>query len=442
MACFAYINNSTDPIFVSAHTCYTGYSAFTINVGQAICLDNDYPMYLCGILDIGAECLPPAPSNTPSMRPTRTPTPTLTQTPTRTVTPTRTPTNTPTPSITASHTPTNTETPTQTPTITPTSTMEPICPSELQWTMLDTLYSAFTGTYYRTYNFSGGSFDYGFMSSGFIFNPDTLYGGNKYVVYTKQDSGFYFTIVYFSTINQWVNYQSTGNFIYNGGTFVSVWTQTNSETADGYYFPQRGISNDGFSYISYPVICPTSTPTPTPTPSITASQTATLTQTPTLTPTSTQELICPSQITLFSSDEFEISYVGTYNRLYSYSGGSFNYGYFTSPSFFVGPYLSTNYTVFGRIDGSNYYVLVFNTSLSRWVVFKSQNNYFFNGQSIDGAAQITNNSEFLNSDAFPQRGNGLGTPAWYISYPENCPTSTPTQSPTRTPTQTPTPTRI
>ena len=117
--CYVYVNNTSEPVFMSGTTCYSGASGFTLGVGQAICMNVDLPIYVCGDLDIEASCLPPTPTQTP----TQTATPTRTVTPTKTPTQTSTPTNTITQTQTA--TPTRTPVPSQTPTLTQTSTTTP-----------------------------------------------------------------------------------------------------------------------------------------------------------------------------------------------------------------------------------------------------------------------------------------------------------------------------
>jgi hypothetical protein len=79
----------------------------------------------------------------------------------------------------------------------------------------------------------------------------------------------------------------------------------------------------------------TQTPTPTPTTDCSFSGTALYiapspTPTSTQTPTPTSNPVCPEQIIVSNSNPVYSGAVGTYTRTYTYSGGSFNYGYFSA----------------------------------------------------------------------------------------------------------------
>lgn len=190
--------------------------------------------------------------------------------------------------------------------------------------------------------------------------------------------------------------------------------------------------------------------TPTPTPTVT--QTQTPTQTPT--PTSTSPNYCPEQMyvenTVFSgaSAPFLTGATGLYTRTYSYSGGSFNYGYYDFPDFVVGPDLSgKTAAVYQRYNATeNTYwqsmaVVIAGPPypvITRWSVFRTTGNYFINGGTLvpTEILQWTTNLTTTNGITYPTKG--YGSLRGYFSYPTNCPTATPTPTVTNTQTQTPT----
>ena len=189
-----------------------------------------------------------------------------------------------------------------------------------------------------------------------------------------------------------------------------------------------------------PTVTPTVTPTNTPTP--TTTQTPTVT--PSFTPTSTQEPVCPEQITVSST--LVPQYNGTYDRLYSYSGGTFNYVWrrssATTPRWaFDVPDSEGNYAVaYGRYDGTTYFT-IFGTSttspekIQNYSIMSSTTN---NGiGSIVLAVLLDNTFEIISNVKYPKRGN-TGWNNFYVAYPESCPTPTPTRTPTPTITSTPT----
>jgi hypothetical protein len=192
-----------------------------------------------------------------------------------------------------------------------------------------------------------------------------------------------------------------------------------------------------------PTPTPTLTRTPTPTPSITPTRTVTptitptRTLTPTVTPTQTNYPICPEEFIITNStggNDFD----GTYDRKYSYSGGSMNYGYYTGSQYLVGT----------APDGYNY------------PVFNEGNRYIFRRVSALGvdAGWVTG---IITSDPWSTTGysallipgytqtitqgdvrwlqGGLNTApgnSFYLNYPPTCPTTTPTPSVTSTVTPT------
>jgi len=232
-------------------------------------------------------------------------------------------------------------------------------------------------------------------------------------------------------------------------TTTATQTQTPSRTPTQTATPTNTSSPTPSSTIGLtPTATSTLTLTPTNTPSVT--QTNTPSSTPTLTPTSTIEPICPEQITLSSSSVPE--YNGTYNRLYSYTGGTFNYAYFEGGGVNVWRFDTTdasgNYgVVWGRLSGGIYYTLYAVAQSSNIInlygVFSSNTNYIV-GSVVSGSTIVDITPEISSGVKYPTRGN-TGTNNFYVSFPETCPTATPTVSvtqtntPSITPTQTKTP---
>lgn len=192
-------------------------------------------------------------------------------------------------------------------------------------------------------------------------------------------------------------------------------------------------------------------PTPSVTPSITPTNTMTPTNTLTPSPTSTVEPICPQQINVMNTgfSGFNI-YNGVYERVYTYSGGTMTGGFFTTPSSFIaGPdsfgKLSACYVRFSA--GTYYNLVVINQSTpsntNRYVFVRTTGSSLYDGGSVITPVPIV--SEQIQSGGIyypkPGQGFGFGSPtAFYISYPESCPTPTPTNTATFTPTPSRTPT--
>jgi hypothetical protein len=86
---FCHDNSFGGSAYVSGTTCDGVVGAFTLNLGQCVCMDIDFPLISCDGPIFSGECFP----NTPT--PTITPTTTITPTPT--ITSTMTPTPSPTP---------------------------------------------------------------------------------------------------------------------------------------------------------------------------------------------------------------------------------------------------------------------------------------------------------------------------------------------------------
>jgi len=109
MSCTTYTYNNPygGSGYISGTTCNGIVGAYTLNFGDSMCMNNDFPLVECN-LQLSGTCTIDIVTPTPSLTPT--------QTPTANITPSITPTNT----ITPTHTPTPTNTSTIQPTPTPT----------------------------------------------------------------------------------------------------------------------------------------------------------------------------------------------------------------------------------------------------------------------------------------------------------------------------------
>jgi hypothetical protein len=191
-------------------------------------------------------------------------------------------------------------------------------------------------------------------------------------------------------------------------------------------------------------VSPTATPTKTPTPTLTPTPTTTpIVPTPSITPsitptiTPTNNALCPQQVIVIDNDPFGFDFSGTYDRLYSYTGGTFIGGTYINDLFTPGAYLGDEYAIYGRFDGVRYFTLIYNTDVSAWIVYVSSSNYLVSnptsrlGSTFSALSSITDGSVF-----YPKAGN-RPSPAVSLVYPISCPTPTPTSTLTPTPTPTP-----
>ena len=376
----------------------------------------------------------PTPSITASQTPSYTPTGTLCPTVTSTPTQTPTPTNTASPTNTATPTPTNTASPTNT--STPTNTASPTNTPSLTQTQINyslQLSSGVTPNLICDYNFN----TYYSPISG-----ASTPGLGEFLYYDPQLTQ--------PVINAYYGYVlSTSPFridllVVSGGTPGQITNRFNNYgCTPPTPTPTPTVTNT-----------PTNTATQTQTPTNTATQTETPTNTPTNTPTSTMEPVCPEQITLDTTSSGLTQFNGTYTRLYSWSGGSFNYAYFRQPILnwvFDTADFDGNFGVaWGRFDGTNYYtVFAYNlvsgppstNKIDFYVCTERQDNYQI-GLPLTGVTVVDNSFITISNVKYPSPGfSPPFTNDFYISYPENCPTATPTQTPTNTatPTNTPTP---
>lgn len=216
----------------------------------------------------------------------------------------------------------------------------------------------------------------------------------------------------------------------------------------------------------------TSTPTPTVTPTMDCSfsgtavyiaptPTPTNTQTSTQTPTPTPNAVCPEELQFYySGNTPEYSaFTGTYQRAYSYTGGTFTGGYvnYDTPSlyytFIPGADSSGKVAaIFTRFDGSFYYTLIAfgnnGSDILAFSMYKTNTDYVFNGQQplpYQIGLYYIIDSPIIGGVYYPKPGDNEPTneALKLITYPIVCPTPTPTSTPTltKTPTQTATVTK-
>jgi hypothetical protein len=224
---------------------------------------------------------------------------------------------------------------------------------------------------------------------------------------------------------------SGGTISLGNQTIPYIYTNDNYEGTYDLYF-------SAFNQTCQLVItCLTPTPTTTTTPTVTPTITPTNTSTPTITPTNNP--LCPEQVIVIDNDPFGFNYNGTYDRLYSYTGGTFIGGTFVGNVFTPGPYLGNLYAIYGRFDGTHYYTLIYNTFNPSYLVYVSNTNYIVSNTTFIGATFSTNQTITDGSVLYPKAGFRT-PPAVSLEYPISCPTPTPTITPTNTPGVSPTPT--
>lgn len=206
-----------------------------------------------------------------------------------------------------------------------------------------------------------------------------------------------------------------------------------------YLGENRAINDIVVGFVSDPV-----SPSPTPTPSITPTNT----QTPTVTNTPT-----PSFLPYFCTDEIIISghtnlpeLDGTYSRVYTYSGGSYLYGFMDLTGFqygfFPGPYSSESYPVYVNTSPGAPYTattLGYNANEGAWDIFEGSpvDNTIYAGTTPFSSNTITYFGGSYLTEGQKYEFFSPAIPLLYVSYPLVCPTTTPTPSPTQTPSSTP-----
>lgn len=179
------------------------------------------------------------------------------------------------------------------------------------------------------------------------------------------------------------------------------------------------------NYIDIPIVdMPTATPSMTPT--------------QTITPTPNE--LCPQQMVISNSSNPSLFNNGTYNRLTTYSGGTFTSAWANAidPRIVIGTAPDGNdYAIYLLVSGSTYYHYVYNDPLDDWGIVVTTGDTYLNGGTYINAAYINAaNSLFDGTLYYPGTGTKGTFVTYYLSYPPICPTQTPSN--TATPTQTPT----
>lgn len=348
MSCYNFSNQNDfgGSVYISGTTCDGVVGAYTLNVGDTICMNVEQPYSCCDNPVIISECVPTpiicksysvyngeatpvtyeytdcisllsveiiqpsgtteyfcavegtepfsfgsfvvtdlglCPSGTPTPTPTNTTTPTIT--PTNTPTNTTTQTNTPTNTGTPTNTPTNTATNTGTPTNTPTNTPTPTtCDYDVMYFSSSSLnYSAHTGFYYLQNT----------GTTGIYISGSTSICGSV----DGYDWSMWQNLAETKVISRNHTGAPTGAFRIYSGSDVNDFPVCNAvhaslnitntsiktgSTINGLLYPIAGINDDGIGNTYLIDYC---TPPPSPTPTNTTTQTPT--NTPTVTNTST-----------------------------------------------------------------------------------------------------------------------------------------------------------
>lgn len=467
---FCHDNSFGGSAYVSGTTCDGVVGAYTLNLGNCVCMDLDFPIITCDSPVFSGGCAPivtpsvtptntstPANTATPTSTPTNTPQ--LTSTPTSTNTPTQTLTPSPTSSLGATPQPTSTQTSTPTNTPTPTSTQEPICPNQLQFSGATDFATDTSGTYFRLTSYTGGTFSYGYLG-GFNspFYPDGLLGGNAYAVYGRQSGSTYYLLIRAGVAvspEAWRIRVSSGDYVINGGTAISglTFNTATGSTDGGIYFPPQGFGLSNNSYLSYPENCPTATPSVTPTNTSTPTRTPQVTSTPTRTPqvTPTNTATPTNTPTATSNPECNVFFVDSVSGspVYPYRGIYYLQDDGVAQPKYIADLGSAYTTTCGTLSGVSY-SLWYNPSMGATCAYLQNAGWRFTFNNLNDCGETT--GSFVTIGFFPTNGatiDGLIYPAPIpsgldtLTYIWNCPSPTPTNSatPTKTPTNTATPTK-
>jgi hypothetical protein len=438
---FCHDNSFGGSAYVSGTTCDGVVGAYTLNLGNCVCMDLDFPIITCDSPVFSGGC---APIVTPSVTPTNTNTPTNTLTPTQTLTPSPTSSLGVTPQVT----PTQTSTPTNTPTATFTIPSSfNVCES--------TASAVDVGTYNRVTTFSGSSANFGYRyhiggSQGY-YVTGTAPDGFNYPIYQESVAESNFntwarafdisnTDLGWSSMEQATNPLSTG-VVSSGST---IWGNYNTDTTGSIRTPQagsqtfpNGASNrTGTTFVAFGS-CPTPTPTSTSTPTRTPSVTPTNTTTPTNTPTATSNPEC----NVFLVDSV------TGGTLYNYRGIYYLQDDGVAQAKYIAN-VGTGYTTTcGSLSGVSY-SLWYNPSMGATCAYLQNAGWRFTLNNLNDCGDYVP-SLVVAGSPFPTNGatiDGLIYPAEIpsglqtLTYIWNCPSPTPTNSatPTKTPTVTPT----
>lgn len=461
-------------VYVSGTTCNGVVGAYTLNFGESICMDLDFPFISCGNPVFSGECNVTTATPTPNVTASVTPTPNVTPsvTPTLTSTPQITPSFTPTPSITSSPTPTPSVTSTipPTPSVTPSNTPVALCPNGFQIDDPTPPATIPNASYFRITTYTGGTFNNLYFNltsntlGSIVFGtaPDT----NNYVffsAFTSSASYFFGRAFSGSTDLGWAVREISGlqtiqsGYTYTGDTAYGVF---NSITYGSDKYPPNSTLNfsggigGGETYLKYYVSCVT--PTPTATPQVTPTPTSTLTtptptrtSSPTPTPTST---LLPSECTqLVLSGTGDSNIDGVYTLQTTGSGvrpcGYIDSITFGSPvNYNITCTDSSGYTIWSKTSvGFGNFGIIYDNTTSRYCIMRANGTSTPSANSYGcGSNQATagypiygfNIGYTQSGKTYPTSGTG-GTITYTGCTPNPDPTSTPTNTPTSTPTRTP-----
>ena len=226
-----------------------------------------------------------------------------------------------------------------------------------------------------------------------------------------------------------------------GGT-ISLGSHLTPYTADlDYFYGTYELCYSAFSNYccSTTIVAPTPTPTPTPSP--------------------TANPVCPVELEFYYSGgvgEYS-AFIGTYQRVFSYTGGTFTGGYVNDNTslnqynFISGPDPSGKLAaIYTRYEAGIYYTVIpFSNNggdIIAYAIYRTSTDYIFNGQQplfFNIGLDFIVNSPNVGGVYYPRQGDNDIDPLELrlITYPGFCPTSTPTTTPTNTPTNTSTATQ-
>ena len=193
-----------------------------------------------------------------------------------------------------------------------------------------------------------------------------------------------------------------------------------------------------------PSVTPSPSITPSISPSITPSISPSITPSPTITPSITPSItqtpypICPEQLEFTSTTSLTMSgATGTFDRVYSYSGGSITGGYVDGFTFYPGTSSGYTFAIYERYVNPYYYVIIWNNFVFEWdySMIRTTGASFLNGGASPGVTNLSTSGWLTDGSVnYPKNG---GDDYSYIAYPAVCPTPTPTSTPSTTPSITP-----
>jgi len=390
--------------YISGTTCDGTVAYYTLTLGQSVCMDTTKPFTdLCGLV-ISGEC--------------------------QTVTPT--------------------------PTITPAN----YCQVTGLTYSVQPFECPFNGTiYYDTY---GSLRIYASANGGIVSVHPTL---SSYI-----SNGFDSTTITIPNGQTFTEYNYIkNNFQFSGGSCVNTiypdWFVVSGNSPYCFFFTPTPTTTA--TQTPTPTVTPTQTPTPTvtptqtptktstQTPTQTQTQTYTSTQTPTNTATKTQTpSVTPTQTppcfgAMYPLNDNCTFVAGTFNRLTSYTGGTFTYGYVdntpTSYTFHVGTAPDgKNYSAWGQFSAGSYYQIFryYNVPLAigSWISVITTGDTLTNNGYIDTIGTLGLPSVVYDNIWYPAPNTDFCSPNTNrLDYSIECltPTPTPTITNTATPTQTP-----